>query len=516
MKTLFEAIESADAGAVWKLVQEGASMAVIDDATKLTPLAIAAEAGLAEIVRILLEAGADPNFGGATTPLEAAVVEGHLEVVEALLSSSVDVNQKVEEGFTPLMTAASTGNLPLVKKLLEAGARPRLLNDDRESAVSLAERAGHADIVEELKLAARRQRAAREQTKAMESGNGSDLTARAERKEEAQADDKVEAPEDHEEKAQEDDKVEAQEDDKKVAAEAAEETEVVDSEDPVEAEEPLSILVDAEAEDADGDTDIFAPVDDDPAEPAELPVTALEEPSSDELFAVPDEILSQPLTTDGGSSPEPEPPHYDVADDFSVSLGDFEDILSRYREHVEAGSVSEIQQLVAEHREFADDAGRTLLMAAAYQGEKELVQALIAAGVEVDAYDRTESGQSALVYAVRSLAVDRLEIIISLVDAGADVNQRCGRNSRSPLMYAADADVYLDRPPEPTFAQTTKELIRLGANLEARDRRGRTVWRLIKRDAIGAPTFSACRRRLHQMLRVLEYNGAEQIASHRM
>ncbi|MEE8526424.1 MAG: ankyrin repeat domain-containing protein, partial [Thermoanaerobaculia bacterium] len=488
LKTLFEAIETTDAGAVWKLVKEGgAAMDAVDETSELTPLAIAAEAGLAEIVRILLEAGADPNLGGATTPLEAAVVEGHLEVVEALIEKSADVNQKVEEGFTPLMTASATGNLALVQMLLDAGARPRLLNDDRESAIILAESAGHDAVVEKLKEAARRQRAANLEARQKKQAEVAEEAEQAAAAEEAAAAENREAE----------------------AATAAESREAEP--------EPISILVDAGSPAVDGSTELFAPTDDDTADPPALAVGDVDETASDELFALSTAIDEEEpaIASNESLDAEVDLPR-EVVDDFSVSLGDFKELLTRFKELADAGSDPELQQLVAENLEFADSAGRTLLMAAAYQGETGLVQALIDAGADVNACDRTDSGQTVLVYAVQSPAADRLEVVSSLVAGGADVNQRCGRNRRSALMYAVDSDVYLDRPPEPVFAQTSKELIRLGANLEARDRRGRTVWRLVKRDAIGAPTFSACRRRLHQMLRVLEYNGAQQVASHKM
>lgn len=502
MKTLFEAIESADAGEVWKLVKEGgAEMDAVDETTGLSPLAIAAEAGHAEIVRTLLAAGADPNFGGATSPLEAAVVEGHLAVVEALIEKSADVNQKVEEGFTPLMTAAATGNLPMVQMLLDAGARPRLLNDDRESAITLAESAGHEAVVDLLKEAARRLRA-------------TNLEARQKR----QAEVAEEAEQSAAEQAATEEAVvtaspEAEAAPAAVSREADDfAAEELDAEAPPE---PLSHLVDAGSAATGSSTELFAPTEDGPSDLPELEVGAVGETGGDELFA-----LSADTHEAAAAAPERLDEELDergeVVDDFSVSLGDFEALLTRFKELADAGSGSEFQQLAAENRDFTDGAGRTLLMAAAYQGQIELVQALIDAGVDVNAADRTDSGQTALVYAVQSPAADRLEVVSKLVASGADVNQRCGRNRRNALMYAVDSDVYLDRPPEPVFAQTTKEIIRLGANLEARDRRGRTVWRLVKIDALGAPTFSACRRRLHQMLRVLEYHGAQQIASHKM
>ena len=52
----------------------------------MTPLLTAAAAGHAEIVRALLESGADPNLATANGrgPLHLAVDHGHVSVVETL------------------------------------------------------------------------------------------------------------------------------------------------------------------------------------------------------------------------------------------------------------------------------------------------------------------------------------------------------------------------------------------------------------------------------------------------
>ena len=150
MAKLFEAIANGDSGQVWRLIQDGAPLDQIDDATEMTALAMAAESGAVEIVRMLLAAGADPDHGGPTTPLEAAVVEGHVEVARTLIEASADVHRRVADGFTPLMTAAATGNLPLVRLLLAAGARQRVENDLGETAISLAKAEGHDAIVQLL------------------------------------------------------------------------------------------------------------------------------------------------------------------------------------------------------------------------------------------------------------------------------------------------------------------------------------------------------------------------------
>lgn len=86
------------------------------------PLGIAVDLGYTEIVKELLEAGAYPELGSWTTPLEAAAREGYIDIIELLLNAGADVNLSVEEGNTALMGAVAYGHLEVVKRLVEAGA----------------------------------------------------------------------------------------------------------------------------------------------------------------------------------------------------------------------------------------------------------------------------------------------------------------------------------------------------------------------------------------------------------
>jgi ankyrin repeat protein len=86
------------------------------------PLVFAAQKGQAEIVRALIDAGANFNLGFDFTPLYEAATEGHSEVVKILIEAGADVNQTDEDGHTALMAAAYEGHLEVVKLLVEAGA----------------------------------------------------------------------------------------------------------------------------------------------------------------------------------------------------------------------------------------------------------------------------------------------------------------------------------------------------------------------------------------------------------
>ena len=87
-----------------------------------TPLCGAA--GLrAKTVAILLKAGAEVNPNGApSSPLHLAALRGNAEVVALLLTAGAEVKAKTSDGFTPLHAALRGGNAEVVAMLLNAGA----------------------------------------------------------------------------------------------------------------------------------------------------------------------------------------------------------------------------------------------------------------------------------------------------------------------------------------------------------------------------------------------------------
>lgn len=98
-----------------------------------TRLQIACDKGNMETAKRLIEEdGYDVNDqdNAGNTALHEAALNGHLNIVELLVSHGADINVQSYEMFkdTPLIDASANGHLPVVKFLLEHGADPLVRN----------------------------------------------------------------------------------------------------------------------------------------------------------------------------------------------------------------------------------------------------------------------------------------------------------------------------------------------------------------------------------------------------
>lgn len=119
-----------------------------------TPLVFAAEFGYMEIVKFLLDAGADVNAvngdsSSSTTALIAAAGNGHSEVVELLIENGADLNAQDWHG-TALINSAMEGRSDIVKLLLLAGADVNIKNKYGETALWFAVKEVQSEIVKLL------------------------------------------------------------------------------------------------------------------------------------------------------------------------------------------------------------------------------------------------------------------------------------------------------------------------------------------------------------------------------
>ena len=118
----------------------------------MTPLMAAASSGRTDMVKFLIDKGADVNARDkqGTTALMAAAFGGHVPTGRLLLDRKADVNMADVSGRTALMATALGGDVGMGQALL--GAKADLNAEDKGglSALTYAAANGHLGIVELL------------------------------------------------------------------------------------------------------------------------------------------------------------------------------------------------------------------------------------------------------------------------------------------------------------------------------------------------------------------------------
>jgi len=122
---MMETLRDGDRAAFEKLLRDDPKAANLKGPGGATPLMYAALYGDADTVRLLLEAGADPNVrndAGATALMWAV---DDLDKTRLLLKGGADANARSDNGRTPLLSATvRVGSADVVKLLLDHGANP--------------------------------------------------------------------------------------------------------------------------------------------------------------------------------------------------------------------------------------------------------------------------------------------------------------------------------------------------------------------------------------------------------
>lgn len=162
--TLIAAVKAGDIGEVNRVIAAGAHVNArapivgsLDD--NYTPLGVAAREGRADIVRVLLDAGADlRRVTGLMrgTPVHEAAYFGHAEVLRAMTEKHGRADTPAPEldaqgpynGLTALHDAVWHGHLEAAIVLVEAGARPDLRTHAGLTPRALALLYGYDDLAQ--------------------------------------------------------------------------------------------------------------------------------------------------------------------------------------------------------------------------------------------------------------------------------------------------------------------------------------------------------------------------------
>jgi ankyrin repeat protein len=149
--TLPEAAAIGDAARAKAILQRDPESVRVRSSDGWTSLHLAAFMGHPEVVKLLLENGAEleavSQNGIANRALHAAIAgKESAEVVELLLARGADVTAKAEAEATPLHLAAARGNMTLTRRLLDMKADPRARMTDGKTPADFASERGHPEV----------------------------------------------------------------------------------------------------------------------------------------------------------------------------------------------------------------------------------------------------------------------------------------------------------------------------------------------------------------------------------
>lgn len=145
-----EAAMDGDAQKVRVYLERGGD---IQQASKVHLLVIVAGRGHLDVLRVLLDAGADVNMRQPTTDLTALMAaswHGHLAIAKLLVQRGAGRHARTRSGHDALMLAAYFGRIELVDFLLRVGLDFNGRCNGGETALMRAAKRGHVAVVKTL------------------------------------------------------------------------------------------------------------------------------------------------------------------------------------------------------------------------------------------------------------------------------------------------------------------------------------------------------------------------------
>jgi ankyrin repeat protein len=153
-KEWFDAIEIGNLTKVEELLSKNNSLLHSLSHDKETAIIKASENGRLDVVKHLLDAGANPNDHDETDVCQSSLIlashKGHTDVVAILLDAGANIEYQNSQGETALITAAQEGQIEVVRLLILYGADANHQNADCKTASSLASSLLHGHVKTEM------------------------------------------------------------------------------------------------------------------------------------------------------------------------------------------------------------------------------------------------------------------------------------------------------------------------------------------------------------------------------
>ena len=151
---IFAAAMFGDAAEVEKLLTGNRSLVTAVSPDGWFPLHLAAHFGHADVVRALLNKGAQVNACSTNAmhnvALHAAAAGRAQAVAKLLLDAGANANARQEGGWTPLHSVAQNGDIEFARLLAEAGADVNVRADNQQRPLDLALTKGQQAMVDFL------------------------------------------------------------------------------------------------------------------------------------------------------------------------------------------------------------------------------------------------------------------------------------------------------------------------------------------------------------------------------
>ena len=147
---IFEAAALGRVDRIKQLLRENPARASSYSPDGFPVVGLASFFGHLDAARTLIAAGA--NIHAAATnalkvqAIHAAVASRNIEIVRAVLEAGADPNAAQQQGFRPIHEAGNNGNRELAELLMRYGADPSLKNDEGKTAITLAREKGHTEF----------------------------------------------------------------------------------------------------------------------------------------------------------------------------------------------------------------------------------------------------------------------------------------------------------------------------------------------------------------------------------